>query len=76
VRGLVPDGLVHTDAEPEVTAQVELVDDPLEVLLQLRLPGVRARPIGVGERIGVEVGVRVDLAARVRVVAPGAADAE
>ena len=64
------------DAEAQVRAQPELVDGLLEVLLQLGLLGVRAGPVVRLERVGVEVRADVDLGARVRVVPPGAADAE
>ena len=42
VGGLVPHGLVDGDAHAEVAPEVELVDNALEILLQLRLASMGA----------------------------------
>ena len=52
----------------------ELADRLLEVAVDLRLAGVRARPVVALERERVDVRVDVDLGAGVLVVPPGAAD--
>src|SRR5262249_31980048 len=56
--------------------ETELVNRLLEVLLQLRLPGVRTSPVVRLEREAVEVRWDVDLGAGVRVVPPRATDPE
>jgi hypothetical protein len=62
-------------AETDAPAQVEAVGDVLEVGADLRLPRERARPSRVGgEGERVQVRLHVARAARVGVVAPGAAE--
>ena len=73
---VVPGGRLHGDAEFQVRAETELVDRLLEVLLQLRLLRVGARPVVGLEREAVEMRPDVDLGAGVRVVPPGPADTE
>ena len=73
---VVPDRRLDRDPETQVRAQPVLVDGLLEVLLQLRLLGVGARPVVRLERVRVEVRADVDLGTRVRVVPPRPADAE
>ena len=73
---VVPRRRLDRDAEAQVRTQPVLVDGLLEVLLQLGLLGVGAGPVVRLERVRVEVRADVDLGTRVRVVPPGAADAE
>ena len=51
----------NRDAEAQMGSEPVLVDRLLEVLLQLGLLRVRARPVVRLERVGVEVGADVDL---------------
>ena len=72
----VPGRRLHGHAEPQVGPQPELVDGLFEVLLELRLPRVCARPLMGLEREAVELRGHVDFGTRVGVVPPGAADPE
>ena len=76
VAVVVPRGGLHRDAEPQVRTKAELVDRVLEILLELRLPRVRAAPVVRLEREAIEVRPDVDFGARVGVVPPRAADPE
>jgi hypothetical protein len=62
--------------EAEVRAQAERIGDPLEVREDLGLLAVRALPLRVRrERVRVEMRRHVTRGARIRVLAPGTADA-
>ena len=71
---LVPLGALDADPEPEMGIESEVPHRLLEVTVQLRLLRVGPRPVESLEREGVDVGVNVDLAARILVVPPGPTD--
>src|SRR5690606_40002411 len=75
LRRLVPGRLVDGVAQPQVRPQPEPVDAVAEVVPDVLLGGEGVPPVRVeGERERVQVGGYVAGAARVGVVAPGAAD--
>jgi hypothetical protein len=72
---LVPGSLGHLMSEADVVDDAELMSAAVEVLADLRLLRVGARPVRVGrERVGVERRRDVALTARVRVVAPSSTE--
>ena len=72
---LVPGEVQDRDPEPEPVEHPGLLGGALEVGLDLRLRGERARPVGVGrEAEGVQLAGHVAGGAGVGVVPPGAAD--
>src|SRR5262249_7686953 len=73
---VVPGPRLAGDPEAQVRPEAELVDRLLEVLLQLGLTRVRARPVVRLEREAVEVRTDVDFRTGVRVVVPRSPDAE
>ena len=77
--GVVPHRCGDRGVEPHVAAQIELVDDVVEVALDLRLPGEVLLPLPLveellGEEVAVGVALGVEARARVAVPEPGAAD--
>jgi len=74
MRAVVPHRLIDRRAQPQVRPEPPVVDDLVEVPLQLDLAGMGAGPVVVLEGIRVEVGLHVDLHARVPVVPPRAAN--
>ena len=72
---LVIPGFGHFDSEPDVFSQIVFVGDALEIIPELVALGEEVRPVVIGlEGVGIKMVRRIDAAAGIDVLVPGAAD--